>query len=79
MESLSDDGKSPPNGSCKLAARGRRSTGSHLGHNQLGERQINNEVKAYSSSRLIKSNLIPRIYLTDRSNMSDDLGLKNLS
>jgi hypothetical protein len=66
---LSDDGKSSPHGPCKLAGGGGRSPGNHLGHCRLGERKINNGVKAYSGSHLIQSNLVLRTCLTDGSDM----------
>jgi hypothetical protein len=44
-----------------------------------GEKKINNGVKAYSRSRLIQPNLVPRTCLKDRSDMFDSLRLDNLS
>jgi hypothetical protein len=44
-----------------------------------GERKINNGVKAYSRSRLIQPNLVPRTCLKDHSDMFDSLRLDNLS
>jgi hypothetical protein len=42
-------------------------------------RKINNGVKAYSGSRLIDLNLVPRTCLTDGADMFDGLKLDNLS
>jgi hypothetical protein len=46
---------------------------------QTRGRKMNNEVKAYSGSRLIELNLIPRTCLIDGADMSDGLRLDNLS
>jgi hypothetical protein len=70
--------KSSPQGPCKLAGGGRRSSESCLGRHRLGEREIDLRVKEYSGSHLIQSNLIPRICLTDGSDMFDGLRLDNL-
>jgi hypothetical protein len=76
---LSDDGKSSPHEPCKLAGGGSRSPLSLLGRRRLGEKKINNGVKAYLGSHLIEPNLVPQTCLTDGADMSDSLRLDNLS
>jgi hypothetical protein len=50
-----------------------------VGCRRLGERKINNELKTYLGSHVIQLNLVSQTYLTDGSDMSDDLRFDNLS